>query len=141
METTLAIIKPDSVAAGNAGNILAHLEREGFKVLASKKLSLSEAQARAFYEVHKERPFYDSLVDFMTSGPVMPLALERDNAVKYLREVMGATNPEEAAAGTIRSLFATSIEKNAIHGSDSPENAAIELAFFFSRAELLDTGC
>jgi nucleoside-diphosphate kinase len=137
METTLAIIKPDSVAAGNAGNILAHLEGEGFKVLMVKKLSLSEAQARAFYEVHRERPFYDSLVEFMTSGPVMPLALERENAVKYLREVMGATNPEEAAAGTIRSLYATSIEKNAIHGSDSPENAAIESAFFFSRAELL----
>ena len=137
MERTLTIIKPDSVAAGNAGNILAHLEREGFKVLAVKKLNLSEAQARAFYEVHKDRPFYDSLVEFMTSGPVMPMVLERAGAVKYLREVMGATNPEEAAAGTIRSLYATSIEKNAIHGSDSQENAAIESAFFFSRAELL----
>lgn len=140
MEKTLAIIKPDGVAAGNAGNILAHLEREGFRNLAVKKLSLSETQARAFYEVHKERPFYDSLVEFMTSGPVMPLALERDNAVKHLREVMGATNPDEADEGTIRSLYATSIEKNAIHGSDSPENAAIELAFFFSRAELLEAG-
>ena len=140
METTLTIIKPDAVAAGNAGNILAHLEREGFRILAAKKLSLSEAQAKAFYEVHRERPFYDSLVEFMTSGAVMPVALERDNAVDYLREVMGATNPEEAAAGTIRSLYATSIEKNAIHGSDSPENAAIELGFFFSRAELLAAG-
>ena len=137
MERTLTIIKPDSVAAGNAGNILAHLEREGFKVLAVKKLNLSEAQARAFYEVHKDRPFYDSLVEFMTSGPVMPMVLERAGAVKYLREVMGATNPEEAAAGTIRSLYAMSIEKNAIYGSDSQENAAIESAFFFSRAELL----
>ena len=140
METTLAIIKPDAVAAGDAGNILAHLEREGFEILAITKLSLSETQARAFYEVHRERPFYDSLVEFMTGGPVMPVALERDNAVKHLREVMGATNPEEAAAGTIRSLYATSIEKNAIHGSDSPENAAIELGFFFSRAELLAAG-
>lgn len=140
METTLAIIKPDAVAAGDAGNILAHLEREGFEILAITKLSLSETQARAFYEVHRERPFYDSLVEFMTSAAVMPLALERDDAVKHLREVMGATNPEEAAAGTIRSLYATSIEKNAIHGSDSPENAAIELGFFFSRAELLAAG-
>ena len=140
METTLTIIKPDAVAAGNAGNILAHLEREGFKILAAKKLSLSETQAEAFYEVHKERPFYGSLVEFMTGGPVMPVALERDNAVKYLREVMGATNPEEAAVGTIRSLYATSIEKNAIHGSDSSENAAIELGFFFSRAELIAAG-
>ncbi len=137
METTLTIVKPDAVAAGHAGDILAHLEREGFKVLAIKKISLSEAQARAFYEVHKERPFYDSLVEFMTSGPVMPMTLERDGAVKYLREVMGATNPEEAAVGTIRSLYATSIEKNAIHGSDSPENAAIESSFFFSRVALL----
>jgi len=137
METTLAIVKPDSVAAGNAGNILAHLEREGFRILAAKKLHLSESQARAFYEVHKERPFYDSLVSFMTSGPVMSIALERENAVKGLRQVMGATNPEEAAEGTVRKLYATSIEKNAIHGSDSPENAVIELGFFFSRAELL----
>ncbi len=140
METTLAIIKPDAVAAGDAGNILAHLEREGFEILAITKLRLGETQARAFYEVHRERPFYDSLVEFMTGGPVMPVALERDNAVKRLREVMGATNPQEAAVGTIRSLYATSIEKNAIHGSDSPENAAIELGFFFSRAELLAAG-
>ncbi len=137
MEATLTIIKPDSVAAGNAGNIIAHLEREGFKVTAVKKLTLSQAQARAFYEVHKERPFYDSLVEFMTSGPSMPVALERDNAVKHLRAVMGATNPAEADQGTIRSLYATSIEANAIHGSDSAENAQIELGFFFSRAELL----
>ena len=140
METTLAIIKPDSVAAGNAGNVLAHLEREGFRVLAVKKLILSRAQAGAFYEVHKERPFYDSLVAFMTGGPVMPVALERDNAVKHLREVMGATDPQAAAPGTIRALYATSIEKNAIHGSDSAANAAIELAFFFPRAELLEAG-
>ncbi len=137
MERTLAIIKPDTVGTGHAGAILAHLEREGFRVLATRKMRLSEDQARAFYEVHRERPFYDDLVAFMTSGPVMPLALERENAVKYLREVMGATNPAEAAAGTIRALYGTSIETNGIHGSDSPENAAIELSFFFPRTELI----
>ena len=102
-----------------------------------KMLRLTEAQARAFYEVHKARPFYGSLVEFMTSGPVIPLALEREKAVAQLREVMGATDVAKAAPGTIRNLFGTSIEQNAIHGSDSPENAAIELSFFFSRTELL----
>jgi nucleoside-diphosphate kinase len=137
METTLAILKPDSVAAGNAGNILAHLEREGFKVRGLEMLRLTEAQARAFYEVHKERPFYSSLVEFMTSGSVVPVALERGDAVAHLRRVMGATDVSKAEPGTIRALYGTSIERNAIHGSDSPENAALELAFFFSRAELI----
>ena len=137
MATTLTIIKPDAVAAGNAGNILAHLEKEGFTFRGVKMLRLSAAQARAFYEVHKERPFYGSLVEFMTSGPVVVAALERDDAVAYLRRVMGATNSLEAEAGTIRNLYGTDIEKNAVHGSDSPENAAIELAFFFSRSELI----
>ncbi len=137
MQRTLAILKPDSVAAGNAGKILAHLESEGFTIVAIRKTHLSRDQAEAFYEVHKERPFYSSLVDFMTSGPIMPLALEREEAVPYLRQVMGATNPEEAAEGTIRKLYAGSIEANAIHGSDSPENAREELRFFFSRAELI----
>jgi nucleoside-diphosphate kinase len=100
-------------------------------------LRLTDTQARAFYEVHKERPFYGSLVEFMMSGPVMPIALERENAVAQLREVMGATDVAKAAPGTLRNLFGTSIERNAVHGSDSPENAAIELSFFFSRAELL----
>ncbi len=136
-EQTLTIIKPDAVAAGNAGKILAHLEGEGFRILGLKRLHLSRDQARAFYEVHRERPFYDSLVEFMTSGPVMAAALERDDAVAGLRRVMGATNPEEADEGTIRALYASSIEKNSIHGSLSPENAALELAFFFSRAELI----
>lgn len=140
MERTLAIIKPDAVEAGQTGKILARLEEEGFRVLALRKLRLSEAQAGAFYEVHRERPFYGSLVAFMTSGPCVPVALERDDAVAYLRQVMGATNPEEADEGTIRKLFASSIERNAIHGSDSPENAALELGFFFSRADLLATG-
>ncbi len=137
METTLTILKPDSVAAGNAGNIIAHLQKEGFEVRCLKMIRLTQAQAQAFYEVHKERPFYGSLVEFMTSGPVIPIALARDNAVAYLREVMGATDVAKAAPGTIRNLFGTSIEANAIHGSDSAENAQIETAFFFSRAELI----
>jgi len=134
---TLAILKPDSVAAGNAGRILAHLEQEGFRIVALKKLRLSAGQAKEFYAVHRERPFYGSLVEFMTSGPVIPVALQRADAVPYLRQVMGATNSQEAETGTIRNLFGTSIERNAIHGSDSPENAANELSFFFSAAELL----
>jgi nucleoside-diphosphate kinase len=134
---TLAILKPDSVAAGNAGKILAHLEREGFTIRGTKVLRLTQAQAQAFYEVHKERPFYGSLVEFMTSGPVMPVALEREDAVTHLRKTMGATDSTKAEAGTVRNLYGTNIERNAIHGSDSAENAAIELSFFFSRAELL----
>jgi len=137
METTLAILKPDTVAAGNAGKVLAHLEAEGFTVRGLKVLHLSVAQARAFYAVHRERSFYGSLVAFMTEGPVVPVALERGNAVARLREVMGATDVAEAAAGTIRNLYGTSIERNAIHGSDSVENALQELAFFFSSAELI----
>ena len=135
-QRTLTIIKPDSVEKGNTGNIIAHLEREGFRVLAGRMMHLTEAQARAFYAVHKERPFYNDLVAYMTSGPVWPLALERDNAVTYLREVMGATNPADADPGTIRALYGESIERNSIHGSDSPENAAIEVNFFFSSSEL-----
>ncbi len=137
MATTLTIIKPDAVAAGNAGNILALLETKGFTIRGLRMLRLSAEQARAFYEVHKERPFYDSLVEFMTSGPVIPAALEHDNAVPYLREVMGATNSAEAAEGTVRALYGTNIERNAVHGSDSAENATLELAFFFSRSELI----
>lgn len=137
MEMTLTILKPDSVEAGSAGKILALLEAEGFKILGLRKLRLTEAQAQAFYEVHKERPFYGSLVEFMTSGPVIPVALERENAVAHLRKVMGATDVAKAEEGTVRKLYGTSIERNAIHGSDSPENAAIELSFFFSRTELL----
>ena len=137
MAMTLAILKPDSVEAGNAGNILAHLQKEGFTIRGLRMLRLTETQAKAFYEVHKERPFYGSLVEFMRSGPVMPIALERENAVAHLREVMGATDVAKAAPGTLRNLFGTSIERNAVHGSDSPENAATELSFFFSRAELL----
>jgi nucleoside-diphosphate kinase len=132
---TLGIIKPDAVAGGRAGKVLAHLEAEGFTLRAGRMTRLSEAEARAFYEVHQERPFYGSLVAFMTSGPCIPMALERDDAVNHLRQVIGATDPAEAADGTIRKLYAESKERNAIHASDSPENAAREVAFFFSEAE------
>ncbi len=137
MARTLTIIKPDAVAAGNAGNILALLEKKGFTIRGLRMLRLSTEQARAFYAVHKARPFYNDLVDFMTSGPVIPAALEHADAVPFLREVMGATNSAEAADGTVRALYGTDIERNAIHGSDSPENAAIELAFFFSSSDLI----
>jgi nucleoside-diphosphate kinase len=136
-ERTLSIIKPDATRRNLTGKINARIEEAGLRIIAQKRLWLSTAQAQKFYEVHKERPFYGSLVEFMTSGPVMPIALERENAVTHLREVMGATDVAKAAPGTLRNLFGTSIERNAVHGSDSPENAAIELSFFFSRAELL----
>ena len=135
MERTLTIIKPDAVASGHAGHIIAHLEREGFEIVAMKKILLTQAQARQFYAVHSERPFYASLVDFMTSGPIIPMVLKRENAIAGLREVMGATNPEDAAEGTLRRLYATNIERNAIHGSDSPATAAVERGFFFSALE------
>ena len=134
---TLAIIKPDAFGAGRAGRILAHLEDAGFRVLAARVTTLSTAQAEAFYAVHREKPFFRSLVEFMTSGPCMPLALEREDAVSELRSVIGATDPAEAAEGTVRALYAESVERNAIHASDSPENAARELAFFFPRTELI----
>ena len=132
---TLGIIKPDAVEGGRAGQVLAHLEAEGFTLRAARMTRLSEAEAKAFYEVHQERPFYGSLVAFMTSGPCIPMALERDDAVNCLRQVIGATDPAEAADGTIRKLYAESKERNAIHASDSPENAAREVALFFSEAE------
>lgn len=128
---TLAIIKPDAVHAGNAGKILAHLEAQGFKLKAARLVHLTQKEAEAFYEVHKERAFFKPLVAFMTSGPGLAMALERDNAVAHLREVIGATDPAEAKAGTIRKLYAQSKERNAIHASDSGENAAREVAFFF----------
>ena len=135
---TLAIIKPDAVQRRLAGKILAHLEAAGFVVRAARLVKLSTPQAEAFYEVHRERPFYCSLVTFMTSGPALALALERDDAVARLREVIGATDPAEARLGTVRQLYAESKERNAIHASDSPENAAREVAFFFPEGELRD---
>ena len=136
-QRTFTIIKPDSVANRNVGKIIAHLEGEGFRIVAGRMTSLSTEQARAFYAVHAERPFYNDLVAYMTSGPVWVMSLERDDAVAHLRKVMGATNPQEADAGTVRALYGESIERNAIHGSDSDENAAIENAFFFSGTELI----
>ncbi|HEX6644469.1 MAG TPA: nucleoside-diphosphate kinase [Gemmatimonadales bacterium] len=133
---TLAIIKPDAVAGGKIGVIVAHLEREGFVVRAARLARLSRAEAEAFYEVHRGRPFYPELVDFMSSGPCVPLALERENAVAHYRQVIGATDPAEAAAGTIRKLYAESKGRNAVHGSDSDENAAREIGFFFPEGEL-----
>jgi nucleoside-diphosphate kinase len=137
VERTFSIIKPDAVAAGNAGEILALIQKAGFKVLALRMTRISDAQARGFYAVHKERPFFQSLVKFMTEGPVIVMALERENAIAGLREVMGATNPANAAEGTIRKRFASSIERNSIHGSDAPETAETELRFFFSTADFL----
>jgi len=136
MQKTFSIIKPDAVASGKAGKILALLEESGFRIVALRMAKLSQSQAEGFYAVHKERPFYTSLVKFMTEGPVVLMALEREDAVKKLREVMGATNPANAADGTVRKLFAESIERNAIHGSDAPETAADELRFFFNSVEL-----
>jgi len=134
---TLAIIKPDALASGKAGKVLAHLEAAGFKVRAARLVHLAEPQAEAFYAVHRERPFFRPLVAFMTSGPCLPLALERDDAVAKLREVIGATDPREAAPGTVRALYAESKERNAIHASDSLENAAREVGFFFSELDLV----
>ncbi len=128
---TLAIIKPDAVAARHAGKIIAHLEAEGFHIREAQMVRLTEERAEAFYEVHRERPFFRPLVAFMTSGPALALVLERDDAVTHLRRVIGATDPAQAEPGTIRRLYAQSKERNAIHASDSPENAAREVAFFF----------
>ena len=135
-ERTFTIIKPDSVEKGNTGRIIAHIESEGFTIIAARMTRLSENQAKAFYAVHNERPFYFDLVNYMTSGPVWVMALERDQAVPHLRKVMGATNPADADEGTIRKLYGESIERNAIHGSDSQENASIEISFFFPAADL-----
>src|ERR1700722_5259571 len=136
MQTTFSIIKPDAVKLGNAGKILAMLEGAGFRIKALRMLKLSSAQAEGFYAVHRERPFCASLVKFMTEGPVIVMALEREGAVLKLREVMGATNPANAAEGTVRKLFAESIERNSIHGSDASETAAEELKYFFTTQEL-----
>jgi nucleoside-diphosphate kinase len=137
---TLAIVKPDAVRAGHTGKILALLEGAGFVIRAARLVKLTAAQAEGFYDVHRERPFYRSLVTFMTSGPALALALERDDAVARLREVIGATDPAEAKPGTVRKLYAESKERNAIHASDSPENAAREVAFFFPEGELRELG-
>ncbi|MGH7461714.1 MAG: nucleoside-diphosphate kinase [Longimicrobiales bacterium] len=137
MDLTLAIIKPDAVGRSMAGKIISLLEEKGFRARALRMLKLTESQAQEFYAVHRERPFYGSLVRFMTSGPCIPLVLEREGAVAALREAIGATDPAEAAPGTVRAQYAESKERNAIHASDSGANAVREIAFFFSAAELL----
>jgi nucleoside-diphosphate kinase len=136
MEQTLSIIKPDAVKKGVIGKILDRFESDGLRIVATKKIQLSTADAQNFYAVHKARPFYGELVEFMTSGPVVVSVLEGENAVLRNRELMGATNPKEAKPGTIRADFAENIDANAVHGSDSLENANIEIAFFFSKTEL-----
>lgn len=138
LERTISIIKPDAIAKNVIGQIYDRFEKAGLRVVAAKMMQLSEDQAKAFYAVHAERPFYNDLVSFMTSGPVMVQVLEGDNAIAKNREVMGATNPAEAAPGTIRADFATSIDENAVHGSDAPETAAEEIKFFFTQAELCE---
>lgn len=136
VERTFSIIKPDAVASGHSGEILSTLEMEGFKIVALRMTRLSKPQAEGFYAVHRERAFFPSLVKFMTEGPIIVMALEREEAIAKLREVMGATNPANAAEGTIRKRFAESIERNCIHGSDGPDTAAVELAYFFSTLDL-----
>ncbi|MDC0862081.1 nucleoside-diphosphate kinase [Alphaproteobacteria bacterium] len=137
MERTFSIIKPDAVKRNLSGHINQLIEKNNLKIIASKTHNLSKKEAEAFYGVHKERPFFNSLVEFMTSGPVQVQVLEGENAITSYREIMGATNPAEAVDGTIRKLFAESIEANSVHGSDSRENASIEIAFFFSGSELI----
>lgn len=134
---TFTIIKPDSVEKGNFGKIISRVEADGFRILGIKKIFLTQKQAQAFYAVHKERPFYGDLVKYMTSGPVYVAALEKADAVPSLRKLMGATDPTKADAGTIRKEFGESIERNAIHGSDSDENAKVEISFFFAESELV----
>ena len=138
VERTFSIIKPDAVANNHIGEIYTRFEKAGLKIIAAKMLHLSREQAEGFYAVHKERPFFNDLVDFMISGPVMVQALEGENAILANRAVMGATNPKEAEAGTIRADFASSIDENAVHGSDAPETAATEIAYFFSDDEICD---
>ena len=137
MQRTFTILKPDTIKAGNAGLVIDRLLKEGFTIRAAKLIHLSKAQAEGFYYVHKERPFFPDLVKFMTEGPVMVMVLEAENAVTKLRQVMGATDPAKADAGTIRKLFATNIERNAIHGSDAADTAAYEIGYFFSQLEVV----
>ncbi|MBW2238836.1 MAG: nucleoside-diphosphate kinase [Deltaproteobacteria bacterium] len=137
MERTLSIIKPDGVARGIIGEVIKRLEINNLKIVAMKMLKMDTALAQGFYAVHKERPFFDSLTDFMTSGPVVVMVLEGENVITKYREIMGATDYREAAEGTIRKDFATDIEKNVVHGSDSPETAAFEISYFFNRFELI----
>ena len=138
IERTLAILKPDCVRKKLVGEVLAHIEKAGFKIVAFKKTRLTKETAGGFYAVHKGRPFYDGLVEFMSSGPCVPIALEKENAVADFRTLIGATDPNDAAPGTIRKLYADNKGENIVHGSDSPENGKIEINFFFSSKELIE---
>jgi len=138
VERTLMLIKPDAVKKGVEGKIIAHVQEKGFKLIALKKLRLTKEQAKQFYIVHKERPFYDELCEFMSSGPIVAMVWEGENAIERIREIMGATNPEEAAEGTLRKLYGSNIGENAVHGSDSKESADYEIPFFFSRLEIVE---
>lgn len=137
IQQTLAMIKPDATARNITGKIISRIEEEGFRIVAMRRLTLSRKDAEAFYAVHAARPFYGSLTEFMSSGPIVALCLERENAIDKWREVMGKTNPADAAEGTIRKLFAVDLEKNSVHGSDAPETAAVEKAFFFNGLDLV----
>ena len=136
-QRTFSIIKPDAVRKGHTAAILAEIEKAGFKIIGKKEISISKSQAEGFYAVHSHRPFFDSLATFMSSGPIVPLVLEKENAIADLRKLMGATNPANAEEGTIRKKYAESIEENAIHGSDAPETAAFEIGYFFAGYELV----
>ena len=137
LQKTLSIIKPDAMELKYSGKIIDFIEEKGFKIIAQKKIVLTKSQAEAFYSVHRERPFFNELVDFMISGPILVQIIEAKDAVSYYREIMGSTNPDEAEEGTIRKLYGTNIQCNAVHGSDSVENANLETSFFFSKLEMI----
>ena len=138
IERTLMLIKPDAVKKGVEGKIIAHVQEKGFKLVALKKLRLTKEQAQQFYIVHKDRPFYDELCEFMSSGPIVAMVWEGENAISEIRKIMGATDPEKAEEGTLRKLYGTNVGENAVHGSDSPESAQVEIPFFFSRLEIVE---
>ncbi len=137
MERTLSIIKPDGVKKNVIGEVISRFEKQGLRIAALRKIALSKEEAQGFYIVHKERPFYDSLTDFMSEGPIVVMVIEGDQAISKVRDIMGATNPANAAPGTIRKDFAENVERNVVHGSDSPESAAFEIPYFFSALEIL----
>jgi len=138
VERTLMLVKPDAVKKGVEGKIIAHVQDKGFKLVALKKLKLTKEQAQQFYIVHKDRPFYDELCEFMSSGPIVAMVWEGENAIAEIRKIMGATNPEEAEEGTLRKLYGSNVGENAVHGSDSPQSAEVEIPFFFSRLEIVE---
>lgn len=138
VERTLMLIKPDAVKKGVEGKIIAHVQEKGFKLVALKKLRLTKEQAKQFYIIHKDRPFYDELCEFMSSGPIVAMVWEGENAISEIRKIMGATDPAKAEEGTLRKLYGSNVGENAVHGSDSPESASVEIPFFFSRLEIVE---